>query len=138
MAEENGNIKIDNAYIEVVNSSQVIQGLMKKVFPVKVSYWLSKAVERIKQEGKPYYEAKQKLAEKYGEQDNEGNVIPPGPDGSIRLKDTQGFIEELQELQTIEVDLGIKKIKLDMDDPKCPDLSVEEMRLLLPLIEEME
>lgn len=160
--EENENIIIDNTYVEMVNSSQVAQNLMKKTFPVKPNYWLSKAIEKTKQEGKPYYEAKQKLVEKYRKQEDENsdkselnnkdmasiqayitkleteNASLKKQLGMAQITDMLAFTKELQELQAIEIPLGIKKVKLDLNDPKCPDLNIEEMRLLLPLIEDIE
>ncbi len=144
-------IEITNLYIENSNQSPIFQNLVKKSFPVKTSYWLSKAFEHLRRESKIYFEEKKKLIEKHAlrhtqegeEKDGKGKVIRRWKEGDVQadasgnvtITDVEEFQKGIRELQEIKITLGVNRIKLDLD--KAPDLTVEEMTFLLPLIEEI-
>ena len=44
--------------------------------------------------------------------------------------------KEYNELMEEEIDIHIKPLKLDFDNPKMPDLTDREMQILLPLMED--
>ena len=145
-------IKLPNSYFERVNTS-IFQALMQKdIFEeVKSRYWLCRALDKVMQEAKHYFEEKQKLIRKYSqkyesdgwEKDKEGLKIIKRwkkddpislPSGEPMWEDFDSFLKDLGELQQIEIDLGINVIQFD----KPPNVSVNEMMLLLPFIEEKE
>ena len=69
--------------------------------------------------------------EEDGESWKKGDIVSDGQ--SVSLKDAKMFTKKLNELVEIEIDLGLEKVKFDLDkEPKC---TIEEMRLLMPLIE---
>ena len=102
------------------------------------------------QESRHYFEEKQKLIKKYShkhkadgqEKDKEGKIIKRWkkddpialPSSEPDWEDFNSFLEDLKDLQEIEIDLGIDRIKFD----DAPDVLANEMILLLPLIEEKE
>ena len=61
----------------VVNAIPVISKLMSKELPVIQSYAVAKLARRIDEETKLYNEQRQKLLQKYGEQDGDKYVIRP-------------------------------------------------------------
>lgn len=124
-------IKITNSYFERINNP-AFQELLKKPFPVKTAYWLGRVVEKLRQVAGHYFEAKQRLIEKYAEKGPDGKTSLD-KNGFLKITDFDNFVNELQELQKIEIELRFNPIKLDLD--KAPDLTVEEMGILLPLIE---
>ena len=127
-------IKITNEYIEKVVNSPLSMDIKKKEFPIKTAYWIARCFDKIKKLADTYLEEKKKLINKYAiEKDEQGNAKMQ--EGMISLSDPNKFSEELKELLDIEIDLGINKIKIDLD--KCPNLTLEEMDILLPLIEEI-
>ena len=54
--------------------------------------------------------------------------------GEPAWEDLDAFIKDFGELQQIEIDLGINVIQFE----KPPNVTVNEMMLLLPFIEEKE
>ena len=77
----------------VVNAIPVISKLMSKELPVRQSYAVAKLARRIDEETKLYNEQRQKLLQKYGEQDGEKYVIRP--------ENVDVCNEELEELLTL-------------------------------------
>lgn len=150
--KKTATIKISNSYFEQVNAV-AFQALMRKeIFKeVKARYWICRALDRIMQESRHYFKEKQKLIKKYSykheadgkEWDEKGvKVIKRWkkddpialPSGEPDWEDFNAFVKDLGELQEIEIDLRINKIKFD----DAPDVLANEMILLLPLIEEKE
>ena len=138
-------IKITNGYLDTLGSNSNFQDLAQKPFTAKTSYWLARVFDRIQKEGAIFFAERQKLIEKHAkryEADGEegerkwkkGDMISDGK--SVTLNDVEAFSKDLKELTEIEIDLGLHKIKFDLD--KEPVCTVEEMSLLMPLIEVKE
>lgn len=91
---------------KIVNSKDALQSLLKEKLPVRISYGIQKTFRLIEKELNDYEEMRSKLImEKYGEQQEDGNwkVMPDK---------MSGFVHELSELLTLEVELDFKKVKL--------------------------
>ena len=138
-------IKVTNGYLDTLGSNSNFQDLAQKPFTAKTSYWLARVFDRIQKEGAIFFAERQKLIEKHAkryEADGEegerkwkkGDMISDGK--SVTLNDVEAFSKDLKELTEIEIDLGLHKIKFDLD--KEPVCTVEEMSLLMPLIEVKE
>ena len=138
-------IKVTNRYLDTLGSNSNFQDLAQKPFTAKTSYWLARVFDRIQKEGAIFFAERQKLIEKHAkryEADGEegerkwkkGDMISDGK--SVTLNDVEAFSKDLKELTEIEIDLGLHKIKFDLD--KEPVCTVEEMSLLMPLIEVKE
>ena len=145
------NIKITPAYLEKLNGSSLLASFSKKSLGNKVSYQLARIFDALEREAKIYFAQKQKVIEKYAkrheedgqQKDENGKVIKSWKKGDIvsdgqtvAIADIAGFNSAMQELLETEVDLGIEKVRINFDDPKMDQLTIEEMNLLLPLMED--
>ena len=142
-------IKLENGYFERINLP-AFQSLLKKspFESTKPRYWLAKILDKITRESKYYFDAKRDLIEEYAvkyEEDGEtknkdGKVINKWkkgdpithPNGGTELKDGEAFNKALRDLQEVEIDLKEPRIKVD----EAPDVPIEEMMILLPLLME--
>ncbi len=84
----------------VVNALPGICSLMSKELHVRESYEVEKIARRIDEETKLYNEQRQKLLQKYGDQDGEKYVIRP--------ENVDVCNGELEELLNIDVDIPEK------------------------------
>ena len=136
-------IVVTNRYIEELtlkkDSKEAIEH--NKTLPVKARYWLARAFDKLNQEARVYFKAKQQIINQYAERydadlkgddgkllHKKGDIISY-PDGSVQLQDAT----DLQALQEIEVRLDINRISLSLADAE--DLDIEQLQLLLPLVE---
>lgn len=123
-------IKIPNSYFERMNL-EPFQTLSKTRFKSqKVQYWFSRAVEKLQSESKTYYDEKKKLVEEFAEKDEDGN--PRMENNQPVWKDIDGFLKKWIELQTAETDIPMERFTYDWEN--APDLTREEMDMLVPLI----
>ena len=143
-------IKVTNAYLDTTANSPTVQTIIKKSFTAKTSYWLARVFDKLRREAKIYLSERQKLIEKYarryekdGEEKKDGKVIKSWKKGdmisdgqSVSLADMAGFTKEINELTEIEIEIGINKIKFDLE--KEPTCTIEEMAILLPLLDVKE
>ena len=138
-------IKITNGYLEMIGSNSLFQELAKKPFTARVSFYLAEAFIELQKKGELYLSQKQKGIEKYAKRHEadggegelkwkKGDMVSDGK--SVSLNDVDGFVTYMKELTETEVNLGVNKIKFDLD--KEPACTVEEMTLLVPLIEVKE
>jgi len=141
--------------------SRPFQSLLEKnIFPgeFKPRYWLGRVFDKIIQEINQYQEIKQKLIKehikKYDADGEHKNIQPRTVNrepGTIKHKkgdpiflengqpdwiDIDAYLAEFNELEEIEVDLGIRPIRFDPE--KGPDAVGQEMILLIPLLKEPE
>ena len=138
-------IKITNGYLEQIGGNTLFQDLAKKPFTAKTSYWLARVLSQLQKEGEIYFAERQKLIEKHAKRHEKdggqgdktwkkGDIVSDGK--NVSLENAERFVKDMKELTEIEIDLGLKKIKFDLD--KEPSCTVEEMTLLVPLIEVKE
>lgn len=95
--------------IDMMNSVDVLKKMSQLDLPLKLSYKLAKNIMSIDSELTIINAHKQKLIDKYGEKDTEGNLITDER-GQIRILDIDGWTMEYSELENLEVDVSIKLI----------------------------
>ena len=144
---KNSTIKLENVYFERINTPAFQSLLHKSPFESpRPRYWLGKIIDKITRESKYYFDAKRDLIDKFSkkhtedgeEKDKKGEVTKEWkkgdamarPDGSAIFEDTGAFVGALRELQEMEIDL--KEPRIDVDE--APDVPLEEMMLLIPLL----
>lgn len=131
------NIILTNGEIEMLMFNPAFSQAIKKQFPFKTSYWLGRSLDKIKQLVKPFQEKVDEVLEKYAvkEKDKETAENKPKrrPDGQVVWGENEKVAgEALKELREIEVDLGIQKIELDLDqfEKYYEDLPAEDKKLV--------
>lgn len=97
---------------KLVNSIGVLSKLTNMELPIKLSYAISKNITKIDRELTTYNKERQKLIEKYGEKDEEGN-LETKEDGTINILDIDSFNNDLKEILDIETELDIHLIDLE-------------------------
>jgi hypothetical protein len=123
-------MKIKNRYFETLAK---VQPLLQKEFSAKTSFHLARLFSKIETESKIYFAEKQKLVEKYAKRDTKGEIVSSGD--SVTLENPGEFTQKLEEILSIEIDLGLDTIEIDFDNE--PKLTIEEMMILLPFIKEV-
>ncbi|MDU5106540.1 MULTISPECIES: hypothetical protein [unclassified Clostridium] len=97
---------------KLVNSIGVLSKLTNMELPIKLSYAFSKNITKIDSELTVYNKERQKLIEKYGEKDKEGN-LKTKEDGTINILDIDSFNKDLKEILEIETEVDIHVIDLE-------------------------
>ena len=138
------NIIVKSVYCEKLGEPAT-QSVLSKSFPIKTGYWISRAIEKIRQEAKAYTDQRNKLIEEYQkkpEELTEEEKKAKMPVGQVFLKDVKAYEASLAELQMAELNLGIDKIKVDLDvldkwfkERGEKGLTVAEMEYLLPFFD---
>ncbi len=128
-------MKITNR--KLVENIGLVRQVAQKQLPVKASYTLSRNIDHIESNLKPYEQERQKLLDKYAEKDGHGKLLTC-PDGiSIKFKDDAaeaGWKKDIEELLGIEADVDIRKIKLG--DLGSANFSAAELTAIDYMIEE--
>lgn len=119
-------MKITNRML--VESTPLIADVSRKQLPVKVSYTISRNMDKIDEALKPYNTERRKLLEKYGEKDKTGKLAEK--DNTIQLDKSRigDFKKDIDTLLDIEINLDIRKFKLaDIGDV---NFSAAELRAI--------
>ena len=112
---------------KLVNSIDVLSKLTKMELPIKLSYAFSKNITNIDRELVAYNKERQKLIEKYGEKDKEGN-LKTKEDGTINILNIDNFNKELKEILEIETEVDIHLIDLESTNV---DINITPLELML-------
>lgn len=91
---------------QLISSKEALQNLLAISLPVKISYLISRIVNKINPELVIFEEKRNNLIKELGEDVGEGNM-------RVTEANIPKFTEALEELNKIEVDLGLEKIKID-------------------------
>ena len=103
-------MKIKNEVL--VSSIDVLSKVTSMELPIKLSYAFSKNIIKIDRELTAYNKEREKLINKYGEKDKEGN-LKIKKDGTINILDSDNFNKDLKEILEIETDVDIHTIDLE-------------------------
>lgn len=139
------SIKIKNGYFDLLESP-AYRSLQNKTFKNKTAYWIARWFGRCEAEATHFRKVKTDLIEKYAQRHEadgkdprtgktwkQGDIITDG--NNIAMINMKGYATDLEELQSMEVEIpGIDPIPFDFDAE--PGLSVDEMKLLIPIISE--
>ncbi len=88
---------------ELVPLLKTIAKLYSADLPIKLSYSISRIIEILNQEHKLYSNEMQKIIDKYGERDENGNPIIEN--GFIKL--SGGFEKDLDEINNIYIEIAV-------------------------------
>jgi hypothetical protein len=135
--QKSETILVSHAQIEAILSSQSMVSTIRKALPIKQAYWLARSLDKMRQVYKIYKESQQDIIQEHAQLDDAKKPIADDK-GLVKWKPEHEAAagEALKELGDIEVDLGINRIELNIDDPG-QQFSIEDMLLLLPLIKEL-
>ena len=95
-----------------------MQSILNKELPIKIAYKFSKLQKSLLEEYKIFQENKQKLIDKYGEKDEEGNLIIKDDKIMILSQYLDAFNAEFSDFLEIEVEINFEPIKIE-------DLNIE-------------
>lgn len=118
---------------ELLSNMQQLKVLAQRDLPIKVSYAIAKNMRKIEDELKPYEEERQRLLEKHGKKDNEGELIT-NKQGQVDFKNKKAWDKDISELLDIEVDITFHKFNIKHLEGR--EISPGELIALEHMIEE--
>lgn len=119
---------------EILNSTDVLQKLSKKDFKAKLSWAIARLLKSIDKEIQEFNETRLSLVQKYGEKDENGNLITDD-NGNAKLEPSSisEFSTQLNELLDTSVEINANKINVDLLEDI--DFTPTEVALLEPYID---
>ena len=108
--------------------------LSNKEMPIKISYRIAKILDALGGEYDFYRKKIQNILQKYGEKDDEGQLIIKDNQVPFIKEYADAAAKELEELQDIDINLPDVKINIsELEDIKLTPLQVNALK---PFIEE--
>lgn len=102
---------------DIFNAVPALREISAKEFPGSVTFKIARLIRELDKEIQLFDEERSKIANKYGEKDENGNlVIQEG--GNIKILDNkiQDCNEELQALFNTQVEINANKLPIDIFD----------------------
>lgn len=107
---------------QLMDSVDVLKRITDTNMPISLSYKLAKNIMKIEEELVILNKEKQKLIDKYGEKDEDGN-IKSDESGRIKILDISAWTVEYSALEDLEIDIDLTIIP-EEDLLSCKDLNV--------------
>ena len=99
---------------DLVNSTEALQKLSQKEMKAKLSWQVTRLLKAADKELQEFNETRMNLIKKYGEKDENGELIKDENDNChIVETSTVDFSNELNELINAEVEISANKIRID-------------------------
>lgn len=124
-------IELTYGQAEIMLSNKQFTELASKPFPVRISFRLARILKSVQSEMELYIANKKELIEKYAVPNEDGNIADAN--GLVKFSNPEGP-KQIEELASEIIPLTENKIPLNLDE--CPDLSMQEVMMLLEFIEE--
>ena len=119
---------------EILSVVPVLQELSNKQFKGATTFKIARLIRELDKEMALFNEARQKLGDKYGQRDENGELII-SEEGIIKLQEDkiQDCNEELVTLLETEIEINADKIKVDAFDDI--DISPAQVMILESLVD---
>ena len=107
-------ILIEITLNDILNSQQALQKIAKMNMRAKTAFKIARIIRAIEGEIENFNKARQNLLNKYGEKDNNGNLVV-NKDGNYTLipDKINDYNNEIQELLITNIQLNIEPIEAD-------------------------
>lgn len=122
---------------EIKQFTEIYDKIKDTTLPIKLGYRLAKLAAQAQKEMEIYQSQLQKLILDYGARDENGELVHTEDGQGIKIKEDklEECQEKINELSTLEIDLGVEPISLDMFDDDVK-LSIDEIKCLSPFLDE--
>ena len=102
---------------EALSIAKELPALLGKDIPIRYALQLSRAIDQINGELRAFETIRTKLIDKYGEKDEDGNLVHEGQ--QYQIADLAGFNKEYKELVSQEIEISYEPILVeDLGDIK--------------------
>ena len=100
---------------DLLNSTEILQKLAQKEFKAKLSWTIARLLKGAEAEMQNFNETRMNLIKKYGEKDENGELITDDK-GNCKIENSNlnAFSEELNELVSAEVEINANKIDIGL------------------------
>lgn len=119
---------------QIINSTEVLRKLSGEKFKAKLSWAITRILKAADNEIKEFNDTRYELIQKYGEKDENGNLITDDQ-GNVKINANgiADFSNQLNELLDTTVEINANKIK--MSDLENVDFTPDDMIVLEPYID---
>lgn len=119
---------------DLLNSTDVLQKLAQKDFKAKLAWSIARLLRTAEEEIKNFNETRMNLITKYGEKDDNGELITDD-NGNCKIvpESIVNFSNELEDLLQTEVEINANKI--DIEQLENLDFTPSEISVLEPFID---
>lgn len=102
---------------DIFNAVPALREISSKEFPGSTTFKIARLIRELDKEIQLFEEERMKIANKYGEKDEEGNLIPQ-ENGIIKISEDkiQECNKELQALFETQVEINANKLSADIFD----------------------
>lgn len=119
---------------DLLNSVETLQKIAQKDFKAKLAWSIARLLKSAETEIQSFNETRMNLIKKYGEKDENGELITDEKNNcKIKTESVDAFTEELNELINTEVEINANKI--DFNLLENIDFTPSDMTALEPFIE---
>ena len=102
---------------DIFNAVPALREISTKEFPGSTTFKIARLIRELDKEIQLFEEERMKIANKYGEKDENGNLIPQ-ENGAIKILDdkVQECNEEFQALFNTQVEINANKLPIEIFD----------------------
>ena len=119
---------------ELIDSISTLQKLAQKDFKAKLAWSIARLLKAAETEIQSFNETRMDLIRKYGEKDDNGELITDEKGNCTLVKDkVQDFNAELNELLASEIEINANPINIEMLEDL--DFTPADMSVLEPFVE---
>ena len=118
----------------LINCTQALNELIKKPLKIRTAYKIARLAREVSTELELFNNTKNSLVEKYGEHDENNNLITENNSYKIREDKRKEFVEEYQDMMQQTIKLNIEPITLkELEDER---FTPQEVSSIIDFIEE--
>lgn len=118
----------------LVNCTQALNELIKKPLKIRTAYKIARLAREVSKELELFNNTKNSLIQKYGEHDENNNLITENNSYKIREDKRKEFVEEYQDMMQQTIQLNIEPITLK--ELENEEFTPQEISNIIDFIEE--
>ena len=118
----------------LINCTQALNELIKKPLKIRTAYKIARLAREVSKELELFNNTKNSLIQKYGEHDENNNLITENNSYKIREDKRKEFVEEYQDMMQQTIQLNIEPITLK--ELENEEFTPQEISNIIDFIEE--
>lgn len=121
---------------EILKAQGVYENIKNTPINIKTLYKFAKLFNTINEEAEFYINRIQTIAQKYGQRDEQGNLIPNQDGTGVKLDPFNMEVAQKEIDDLVNLEIEFPKISISLSELEGANLTLANLSALLPFIEE--
>lgn len=121
---------------QILRAQNVYESIKNTPISIQTLYKIAKLFNTLNTEAEFYTNRLQTIAQKYGEKDEDGNLVPNENNTGVKIQPDKVNAAQKEIDDLLDLEIEVPKVIISLSELEGAQLTLENLSALLPFIEE--